>query len=125
MERDVLEKKIIRDLANHRRRNDIIQWMCREMHIKWSEAEKLFNEIELSRSGEVERRQLSMIGILGLMAVIGGVALMGFVVMETLHGLVILLLRIPIPYLGNIFFFALGFLIALGGVIGLIRMRRK
>ncbi len=125
MNRKSIEKLVVRNLAGQRSRSDIIHFVCLKMNLKWQEAEELVEEIEASHTTDITRRRLGMVFILGIAAIIGGAALAISIVVATLDGWVFVFVHLPIPYLGNIFLITLGVLLALGGAIGLVQLRKK
>jgi hypothetical protein len=89
--------------------------------MKWAEAEKLVDEIESNNSLEIYSRQKPFTIILGSTIGLGGLILSGFILYETITGLIIYVGMVPIPYLGNLIFLGLGLGMLIGGSRGVIK----
>lgn len=73
---------IVDELGKHSNRNDILQTLCRQMDIDWKQAEALLREVEASQSQTIARRQSPLIMILGIGALVGGLALTSYAVWD-------------------------------------------
>jgi hypothetical protein len=122
---EVLKAKIIKNLAKHRTENFIVTDICESTGMKWAEAERLVQEIQANNSLEISSRQKPFLLILGSTLAVGGLILSGFILYETLSGLIIFVGLVPIPYLGNIIFFILGLGLLIGGTRGVIKTLRE
>jgi hypothetical protein len=121
---DEATKKIIRDLAINRPRTKIITELCETYRLKWDQAENLVDRIEKEHTIEIQTRQKPFYILLGGALLLGGLSLSAFMIFASLNGLDIYLLRLPIPYLGNVLLFILGILAFLGGLRVMIRIIR-
>ena len=119
MDRSELEASIIKDLSRHRGRNDIITRICEASGMKWSDAETLVAEVEATHGEDITDRQKPFMSVLSIATIIIGFALSIGILVATFQGWMLLLLRLPIPYLGNLLLFLLGILIIIGGARGL------
>jgi hypothetical protein len=119
---DDATKKIIRDLAKHRPRNLIITEVSERFRLKWDDAERLVERVEEDHSRTIQSRQKPYFILLGSLMTVGGLALSIYMLYAAANGLFFLLLRLPIPYLGNLVFFGIGILIMIGGLRGVIRI---
>jgi hypothetical protein len=124
MDRTKLESRIIRDLARHRSKNDIVKEVCEAAGMRWDAAERLVNDVQRNHSDELFARQKSILYLLGIATALGGLVLSAGVLAATLDGWMFLFLRLPIPYLGNAFYILLGLLITIGGLAGISRLRK-
>ncbi|MCP4360634.1 MAG: hypothetical protein GY796_21715 [Chloroflexi bacterium] len=114
---------VIRELSKRRSRNDIIKTVCEMTGVQWDEAENFVTQVELQHSGKIHHHQNTVLLFVGIAVIIAGIATMVTISIATFNGLIILFLLIPIPYLGNLAIFGMGFLMAVGGIIGLLRMK--
>ena len=109
---------VIRELGKLHQKNDIIQKLCDSTNMNWGQAEKFVHQVEAQNIGKIAQNQTPMIAILGGFTLIAGFALSAFILYETLHGIIIIFLRLPIPYLGNIVYFMIGLGMIAGGLRG-------
>ena len=121
---DDTTKHIIRSLARRQPRDVIITDLCERYRLKWDDAEQLVNTIEKTHAPEITTRQRPFLILLGSAIALGGFALSAYMLFTSFNGLMIFLLRLPIPYLGNLAFFCLGLLACWGGTREVIRMLR-
>ena len=119
---DDTTKKIVRDLAKHRPRNTIITELCEYSSLPWEDAELLVTRIEMDYAREINSRQKPFFILLGSSIALAGLLLSVYMVFTSLNGLMMLFFRLPIPYLGNAVFFALGILALIGGTRGVFRI---
>jgi hypothetical protein len=110
---------VIRELGKHHQKNDIIQKLCEATSMNWTEAEKFMFQVRAQHGGQIARNQSPLITTMSIGFVIAGFALSIFILYETLNGLIIFFLRLPIPYLGNITYFLLGVGMIAGGMRGM------
>jgi hypothetical protein len=125
MDRAKLESRIVRDLARHRSKNDIVKELCEATGMRWDAAERLVNEIQTKHTGEISARQKPFLYFLGSAIAFGGFLISALIFGATMEGWMILFLRLPIPYLGNAFYFGLGILIMIGGILGILRLPKN
>jgi len=121
---DEIKTKIIRNLAKRRPRNTIITELCETSGLKWGEAERLVNEIENDHALDIYSSQKPFLILLGRAIAVSGFILSTFILVQSINGLIIFLLRLPVPYLGNFVFFVLGILVFVGGLRGVIKLVR-
>jgi hypothetical protein len=89
-----------------------------------SDAQQFVRRIYLEHRDEIASHQNRFLVPVGIMTTVGGLAIAIVISIATLDGWIIFLLRIPIPYLGNLLLFGLGICMAIGGFTGLARMKR-
>ena len=121
---DDATKQIIRDLAKNRPKNLIITEICEKYHLAWVDAERLVATVEQDHQTTIYSRQKPFYILLGGLIAIGGFALAVYMLYAAASGMIIFLLRLPIPYLGNLVFFGIGVLAMIGGLRGVIRIVR-
>lgn len=115
---------VIRQLGRHGDRNDIVFKVAEELGYQWDQADAFVSEIEGAEGRTIgSRRNRSLILISGIMALGGFVGLLA-ITLATLDGWIVFLLRIPIPYLGNILIFLSSLGIMIGGGLGFFRTMR-
>jgi hypothetical protein len=113
-----LEKMIISELSKHRNPNDIIPVICEQYSLNWPEAQAIVERVRAARRSEINKKDNNLSLIFGFIMIIAGILLSLIILYLTLDGVIIFILRLPIPYLGNLAFFLLGIFIAAGGWIG-------
>jgi hypothetical protein len=113
-----LEKMIISELSKHRNPNDIIPVICEQYSLNWPEAQAIVERVRAARRSEINKKDNNLSLIFGFIMIIAGILLSLTILFLTLDGVIIFILRLPIPYLGNLAFFLLGIFIAAGGWIG-------
>jgi hypothetical protein len=124
MEHLAITEYVIRELSRYRKRDDIVLAVCEREGLPWNEAESLVQQVETQYAGRIARRQLPFLLLAGIGVTIAGIALMVGMSILTILGIVIVFLRIPIPYLGNLVFFVIGMLMTTGGIVGMINLMR-
>lgn len=122
---DNASKQIIRDLAKHRPRNLVITEICEKYRLEWDDAERLVAKVEKDHQSTIYSRQKPFYILLGGLISLGGFALAIYMLYAAASGMVFFLLRIPVPYLGNLVFLGIGILAMIGGLRGVIRIIRK
>ena len=119
MDQEQAREFVIRQLGRHNPKNDIITYLCEQGGMNWSEAEKFVKEVEFENSSEIALKQSPLIVLLGSIILLGGILLSGTIFIMTIQGYVIFLLKLPIPYLGNIVYFVIGIAMIVGGLRGM------
>ncbi len=114
-----LAERVIQDLSRHRSRNDIIMSVCQTTGMDWPQAERFIRQVEVNQGQVIARRQRPLLVVFALAGILGGFVASAGIVLATIDGWIILFLNFPVPYLGNIVYFALGVLGMVGGFIGL------
>jgi len=110
---------VIKELGKHRQPNEIIQTLCEKAGFNWVQAENFVRRVISENRGEIVRKRSWLISVIGIFTFIGGLLLCYITVLETLNGTIIILLRLPIPYLGNVVFFLTGIAMIIGSFRGL------
>ncbi len=119
MDKQAATDFVIRELGKHHQRNDIIQKICETNGMNWREAEKFVQRVEAENSGKIALKQSPLIALIGICTAVGGLTLAIRMVLATLQGHMIILLSLPIPYLGNIVYFFTGLAMIVGGIWGM------
>ena len=52
---------VIRELGKHRQRNDIIQKLCEDVGMNWSQAEKFMRQVEAENKSAIALKQSPLI----------------------------------------------------------------
>ena len=110
---------VIRELGKHHPKNDIIQKLCESNSMNWNQAEKFIQQVESQYRGSIASKQSPVITLMGIGLVLAGLILSVFIIYETLQGVIIFFLRLPIPYLGNVTYFLAGIGMIAGGLRGM------
>ncbi len=121
MDKEAATAFIIRELGRHRSRNDIIQTLCVQINITWSEAEQLVQEVEAQHGRDIAVRQSPILILLGVGTIVVGIGLVcysslyfaNFVQLEMLQEL--LGLRSAYFMIGT---FLTGLAMIAGGIVG-------
>ena len=121
MDPDETTQFIIRSLRQQRNRNDIIKSICERTGMNWEQAKHHIAQVEIEHHETIAAGQKPLLIAIACLTLLLGLALSLGMVIMTLTGWVIFLLRLPIPYLGNLVYFLIGVLITVGGAIGLRR----
>lgn len=119
-----ITKFIVVQLKNGRRPDDVILAVCERTRMQWPEAKQFVQRLHAEHQNEIASHQSRFLVPVGIMITVGGLAIAIVVSIATLDGWIIFLLRLPIPYLGNLLLFGLGICMTIGGVTGLARMKR-
>ena len=119
-----LTESVVRDLARHRSRNDIVLEICHSTGMDWKQAEAFVQQVERGNRQRIARRQAPLLLILAGVSVVGGFSTVIAMVDATLDGTIIFLPSLPVPYLGNVAYFSLGILAIAGGLLGVVRLTR-
>lgn len=78
MQTEEITKYVVNALGRHRSRNDIVQYLCEHANMTWPEAEKIVKQIEVRHGTEINARQSPLIIALGIVGLIGGIALIAY-----------------------------------------------
>lgn len=119
MEIDPTEMKVVRQLGEKRRQNDIIQDICTETGLSWNDATAFVEQVKADHQTEINQRYKSLVVILGITFIGAGLILTVIMIMCALNGINIQLRQIPIPYSGNVVFALFGIFLTTGGYLGL------
>jgi hypothetical protein len=121
MDNPKLINMIVHGLSDHRSRNDILKEVCETSGMEWSEAERFVEQVYEEHRPAIDRRRNAAIVALAIFFILAGLAISGIFLRLTLMGY-----NFPsynVPYLGNAAYFFLGFMMIVGGTLGLIKMR--
>lgn len=114
-----IKEFVIHELVKHRNPDDIIKDVCERTGMRWDNARIYVQQVYKENRKEITKKQSGLLGTLAILEIIGGIVISTGMIVATLSGWVILLLRFPIPYLGNITYFSVGVFMILGGIKGL------
>lgn len=114
---------IVRELGKHRSVDDVTRLVVDQSELNWSDARKFVQRVMFEQRSEIVQRRAPILLIVGGFAIVAGLALATAMTIATLNGIAIFFIVFPMPYLGNIVSFMLGILMAVGGIIGLLRMK--
>ncbi len=120
-----LAEEVVRDLARHRGRNDIILDICRATGMDWKQSQAFVSQVEQSNRKTIAGRQAPLLVFLAAMAIIGGFSTVLAMADASLKGVSVYLPFLPIPYLGNAVYLGLGVLGVAGGLLGLVMLLRQ
>ena len=110
---------VIRELGKHHQRNEIIQKLCENVGMNWSQAEKFIRRVEIEHRSSIALKQSPIITMVGVGIIIVGLAITFGIALLTLRGYIIFFLGFPVPYLGNFFYFFVGIAMIIGGLRGI------
>ena len=115
---------VIGEIATHRNRNDIIMSLCEKTGSSWDPAQRFVRKVESENRQTIAARQSPLLVMIGVLIVVGGLALGAYTVIETLAGYAWGLPGMPIPYLGNLTYAGTSLGMIGGGIVGLLRTAR-
>ena len=122
MDDQVTTAFVIRELAKHRNRNDIIMSLCQHDQLNWEQAEAFVTQVEQTHRRKIAGGQALLLIIIGLGIIIAGLYVSLHYTIATLNGAVIFQWPFPIPYLGNITRIGAGVVMVLGGLAGILKV---
>ena len=73
-----LTNLIIKELAKHHDRKDIIQKVCEGSHLNWTEAEHLIEQVETQHRRKIAGRQSPLLMILSIGTLLLGLGLLAY-----------------------------------------------
>ena len=73
-----LTNLIIKELAKHRDRKDIIQKVCEGSHLNWTEAEHLIQQVETQHRRKIAGRQSPLLMFLSIGTLLLGLGLLAY-----------------------------------------------
>jgi len=116
---------IVSELGKHRKRSDVVAAVCERTGREWKEVQSFVAEVEVQERGKVQARKNVVLIPLGILIIIGGLALMLPGIVETVL-LAMRLLAIPLPQssggeAGNIGGLFVGALMVGGGAYSIYR----
>lgn len=119
MESDPTETKIVRQLGEKRRQNDIIQDICVETGLSWQDSTAYVEQVKADHQTEITRLQKRPVIILGIVFVGFGIFVVLTMILCTANGYNIQLRQLPFPYSGNLVCALFGVFLTAGGYLGL------
>jgi hypothetical protein len=119
MNQEQAKEFVIRELGRNHPKNEVIRQLCEQSGMNWTKATDFIQQVESEHDSEIALKQSPMIVFLGSVFLIGGLILSASIAIMTLQGYVIFFLRLPIPYLGNLFYFVIGVAMVFGGLSGM------
>ncbi len=69
---------VVGELGKYRPRSEIVEALCRQFKLPWSEADLLVAQVEAQQGGQIARRQAPLVLILGVLSFAAGIGLVGF-----------------------------------------------
>jgi hypothetical protein len=66
---------VVSELAKYRNRNDVIRDLCEQSGYRWDEAAAIVHRVELEQDQAIQVRRRPVLTVLGVVYVIGGLAL--------------------------------------------------
>ena len=113
---------VVSQLGKHRSVDDVTRMLVSQTELNWGDAKKLVQRIQFERRNEITTRQAPWVLMVGVLTIIAGLAISAVITWATLNGVIIFFLVFPMPYLGNLVYFGIGILMALGGIVGILRL---
>ncbi len=120
-----VSESVVRDLARHRGRNDIIMDVCNSTGMDWKQAEAFVGQVEQANRQRIAGRQAPLLLVLAAIGIIGGLSDAIGIAYATMSGSIMFFPGVPIPYSGNVVYFGLGVLAIGGGLLGAVRLARE
>lgn len=124
METISVTEYVVHELSQHRHPDDVIKAVCEGTGMKWDEAKRLVHQIQVEHRSEIAKSNNTLIGLMSVGSLLVGLLLTIGIVVATIGGWIIFFLNFPIPYLGNLAFFGTGMGMILGGVMGLVNLKK-
>ena len=119
MQQEQAKEFVIRELGRNHPKNEVIRELCEQSGMNWTQATDFIRQVEMEHDSEIALKQSPIIVFLGSIFLIGGLILSVSIAIMTLQGYVIFLLKLPIPYLGNLFYFVIGVAMITGSLSGM------
>ncbi|MCB8978645.1 MAG: hypothetical protein H6657_14590 [Ardenticatenaceae bacterium] len=116
-----ITRYVVKALGKHNSINQITVDICEKTGMKWDEAQKFIETVQVEYEDEIIQRQRPLLVILATFSIITGLTLSIGMVVATMNGLIIFFLRMPIPYLGNIMIILAGLAMVGGGIMGALK----
>ncbi len=121
MDEQVATAFVIRELAKHRNRNDIIMALCQHDQLNWEQAQAFVAQVEQTHRRKIAGGQAPLLIVIGLAIIIAGLFLVTRYTVATLNGAVIFQWPFPIPYLGNVTRIGAGVVMVIAGFAGILK----
>ena len=119
MDKEKATEFVVQKLGRSVSKNEIIRQLCEETGMDWAESTKFIQYVEANHTKEITLKQSPLVVLLSGIVIFAGLVLAGMTVLRTLEGYIIFFLRLPIPYLGNLFYTGIGIAMIVGGSKGL------
>jgi hypothetical protein len=68
----------VEELGKYRTRSEIVEALCWQFNLPWSEADLIVAQVEAQHGGKIARRQAPLVLILGVLSFAAGIGLVGF-----------------------------------------------
>jgi hypothetical protein len=116
---------VIKEIAGHRHRNDIIIALCEKTGSSWDQVQRFVQRVESENRQAITARQSPLLIMIGVGTIIAGLLVVAYYGFRTLTGTIYIFLNMPIPYLGNAVYIGTGLAMTAGGIVGLLRTARN
>ena len=124
MDKTEVRKFITQELGRRHKPDDIIKEVCERTGMSWGDAQKFVRQVYTENHGEISKSQNGVLMILVVAEILDGFSISASVLVATLSGWIILLLRLPVPYLGNVVYFTFGVILIIAGINGFVKMNK-
>lgn len=118
-------KYVVSELGKHKHPNDVIKSLAETGRMDWNTAKRFVYTVKARHSKSIARRRAPMLLAIAVITMIVGGAIAVLIGAATLHGIVIIFLAMPVPWLGNLVYFSVGVLAFLGGLVGIFTTMKK
>ncbi|MEW5718662.1 MAG: hypothetical protein AB1817_08565 [Chloroflexota bacterium] len=122
MDEQVATAFVIRELAKHRNRNDIILSLCQHDELNWEQAEAFVTRVEQTHRRKIAGGQATILIVMGLGIMVAGLYLATRYTVATLNGAIIFQWPLPVPYLGNVTRIGAGVVMVIAGFAGILKV---
>ena len=121
MDETLAAEFVVRELAKHRNRNDIILALCQSDKINWKMAQEFVEQVEQKQSRRIAAGQAPLLILIGLGLIVSGLYVAVRYIVATMNGAIIFQWPLPIPYLGNVSRIGGGIAMVSGGMFGILK----
>ena len=121
MDETLAAEFVVRELAKHRNRNDIIFALCQSDKINWKMAQEFVEQVEQKQSRRIAAGQAPLLILIGLVLIVSGLYVAIRYIVATMNGAIIFQWPLPIPYLGNVSRISGGVAMVIGGMFGILK----
>ncbi len=73
-----LTQRVVKDLARHRSRNEIVRMVCEQTGVNWPEAEQMVKQVESEQAHTIARKQGPLMIFLSIGSLIVGAAMLAY-----------------------------------------------
>jgi hypothetical protein len=116
---------VIKEIAGHRHRNDIILALCEKTGSSWDSVQRFVQKVESENRQAITARQSPLLIMIGVGTIVLGLLMVAYYGFRTLTGTIYIFLNMPIPYLGNAVYIGTGLAMMAGGTVGVLRTARN